>query len=97
MDIPDQHWFESRKQDTFHIHFDDQDPIPCQIDEITESKAPSTKEGKQQFSVVFAKPDPEIYEQGMYQVAHPDLGELTLFLVPVFGDDQGVHYEAIFT
>jgi hypothetical protein len=97
MDMPDQDWFESRKNDAYSIQFDEDNVIDCSIQDITTSMAPSTKAGKNQFSVVFSKPGSEVFNQGVYQVSHPDAGELTLFLVPVFGDDQGVHYEAIFT
>ena len=97
MDMPDQDWFESRKNDAFTIQFDENNHIDCQIEDITQSQAPSTKAGQNQFSVVFSKPSPEVFEQGLYQISHPDVGDFSLFLVPVFGDEQGVHYEAIFT
>lgn len=95
--MPNQQWFESKLKDQFLIKFDNEQEIACHIEEITESKAPATKEGQQQFSVIFSKPDAVVYQQGLYQVSHPDVGEMSLFLVPVFGDDKGVHYEAIFT
>ena len=96
MNIPDQQWFESRSEDPFEIKFADK-AVPCRIAEINQSQAPSTREGEKQFSVIFAKPEAEVFGQGLYQVSHPDLQNLSLFLVPVYGDDQVVHYEAIFT
>ena len=95
--MPGQQWFESKIKDQVLIKFDNEQGLACQIEEVNESPAPSTKAGQHQFSVIFSKPNAEVFQQGLYQVSHPDVGEMSLFLVPVYGDDEGVHYEAIFT
>lgn len=97
MNLPDQKTFESKQQDAFEIQFETDQTAACRIAEITTSQAPAVSREGQQFSVVFANESPVVYEQGVYPVSHPDLGEFELFLVPVFGDDKGVHYEAVFT
>lgn len=97
MNLPDQKSFESKQQDVFEIQFEASLKSECSIKEITASKAPAVGREGQQFSVVFANDSATVYEQGVYAVSHAELGEFELFLVPVFGDQQGVHYEAIFT
>ncbi len=97
MNYPNKDSFEASKNDVFDITFDDKNTLACRIEEINTSNAPMVDDSSPQFSVIFSKPSPEIYEQGVYLVSHPKLGEFDIFLVPVFGDDEGVHYEAIFT
>lgn len=49
-----------------------------------------------QFSLVFLGPNEAPVSQGIYRVDHDKLGELSLFLVPIGRDANGVKYEAIF-
>ncbi|SEJ01497.1 hypothetical protein SAMN05216327_105284 [Dyadobacter sp. SG02] len=35
--------------------------------------------------------------QGIYQILHPDIKELDLFLVPIGPDASGMRYEAVFS
>lgn len=97
MKIPKLHQFESHQGDDFSIKFRQDQPDLCGIKEITVSNATPNEIGEKQFSVVFTNPDPMVYEQGVYQVSHAELGAFDLFLVPVFGDSSEVHYEAVFT
>ncbi len=97
MSLPDQKSFEANQQDVFEIQFVDSQRSRCQIVEVTASKAPAANREGKQFSVVFSNESPTVYEQGVYTVSHKELGEFDLFLVPVFGDDKGVQYEAVFT
>lgn len=97
MNLPDQKSFEAKKQDSFEIQFNSEQKSICRIEDITTSQAPAVNREGQQFSVIFANESPTVFEQGVYPVSHAELGEFELFLVPVFGDDQGVHYEAVFT
>ncbi len=97
MNLPQLHQFESHQDDSFSIKFTQDQPDKCDIKEITVSNATPNEKGEKQFSVVFKNPDPMVYEQGVYRVSHTELGEFDLFLVPVFGNDSEVHYEAVFT
>lgn len=49
-----------------------------------------------QFSLVFLGPYEAPITQGIYRIDHDKLGELSLFLVPIGRDANGVKYEAIF-
>lgn len=80
--------------EAFLISHDDGD-VEVELSEVQElgSESANTAQG---FSLLFeGRGTPLI--QATYPVAHPDLGELLLFLVPV-GEHEGVRqYEAIFT
>ncbi|MFC3193817.1 DUF6916 family protein [Marinicella sediminis] len=97
MSIPKLPQFETHQKEAFSIHFNDAEPGQCLVKEITIANAPVNAQGEQQFSVVFSSADPKVYEQGVYPVSHPELGDFDLFLVPIYGDDSEVHYEAVFT
>lgn len=49
-----------------------------------------------QFSIVFRGPAEPALSQDTYTLTHDELGELTLFLVPVGIDADGATYEAAF-
>jgi len=49
-----------------------------------------------QFSLMFRGPAAPLLEQATHALAHPAMGALAIFLVPVGRDAQGVHYQAIF-
>jgi len=51
---------------------------------------------RQPFSVELQAHDTENHGQQMYQLSHPDLGDLSLFLVPVGPGDGGMCYEIVF-
>jgi len=52
--------------------------------------------GRQPFSLLFKADGPTILMQRTYRLAHPVMGALEIFLVPVARDDKGVSYEALF-
>lgn len=51
---------------------------------------------RQPFSVVLQAHDGRNHGQRTYQLSHPDLGVMSLFLVPIGPDDVGMCYEIIF-
>ncbi|WP_223787868.1 DUF6916 family protein [Marinicella meishanensis] len=97
MNIPSRQQFEQHQQDEFVIQFNAMANGSCRIQEITVSNGTPNALGEKQFSVVFSHPEPVVYEQGVYPVRHKQLGDFDLFLVPIFGDDNQVHYEAVFS
>lgn len=52
--------------------------------------------GRVPFSLVFRGPAGVVLPQRIYQVDHPELGSLDIFLVPIGADAAGVRYEAVF-
>lgn len=64
---------------------------------ITPSAAESRPGARRSFSIIFRSPRLDSYLlQHIYEVEHPVMGQLTIFLVPVGPDTQGMCYEAIF-
>jgi hypothetical protein len=57
------------------------------------------EEGNQRapFSIVFRGPVRPVFPQRIYPIAHRELGEFDLFLVPIGPDGAGMRYEAVFT
>lgn len=48
------------------------------------------------FSLIFLAKDPRVLMQRLYRMEHNELGELSIFLVPVGKDAEGVQYQAVF-
>lgn len=51
---------------------------------------------RQPFAVDLWSPGDEYHAQQIYALSHPELGELSLFLVPVGEMDGGLNYEIVF-
>ena len=48
------------------------------------------------FSLIFLGKDPRVLPQRLYRLEHGAMGEITIFLVPVGKDVEGVSYQAMF-
>jgi uncharacterized protein DUF6916 len=48
------------------------------------------------FKLLFRGPRQPVLPQRIYTLAHVDLGQLVIFLVPVQGGPAGIEYEAVF-
>ena len=48
------------------------------------------------FSLIFIGPGDMILPQRLYQLTHEEMGEVTIFLVPIGKDQRGVLYQAVF-
>jgi hypothetical protein len=53
-------------------------------------------EQQETFSIFFHGPLDSFMLQGMHQLTHKDLGELSIFLVPIGQDTDSFQYEAVF-
>ncbi len=89
--------------ETFLIHFGEDEPWETELIEVSELKhqrAGTDEVGldQQAFSIVFRSPKVDIYlPQSIYAIEHEKMGRLELFLVPIGRDKHGMCYEAIFT
>lgn len=71
--------------------------LPLELVEVKGYPAgPSEQGGMERFSVFFAGPADVRLPQQTYELAHEQMGEFAIFLVPVSGDDKGYRYEAVF-
>jgi hypothetical protein len=71
---------------------------PNQIIEMTLTAAidkPSAPD-MESFTLEFLAPPDAPVRQGMYRIAHDELGEFDFFIVPTGRDARGVRYEAVF-
>ena len=48
------------------------------------------------FKLLFRGPRQPVLPQRIYTLAHAELGQLVIFLVPVQGGPTGIEYEAVF-
>jgi len=52
--------------------------------------------GMERFSVFFDGPGNTRLAQRLYSLAHEQMGEFEIFLVPISGNEKGFRYEAVF-
>ena len=62
---------------------------------LTEVSARQAAGEFESFSLLFEGPKDRPLSQGLFELSHPGLGALEIFLVPV-GVDGTRHYEAVF-
>ena len=100
--------FQPYLEQTFTLHVDADVSLSIELIQIdvydrpqsnqTWGRAAEIAQGRQSFALVFRGPAEPPLPQGMYDVAHPDMGRIPgLGLVPIDQDIQGRYYEAVFT
>jgi hypothetical protein len=63
---------------------------------LVSASASGPRTGPKGFSLLFRGPADEPLPQSTYPLAHPAIGSVPIFIVPVGSDAQGMQYEAIF-
>jgi hypothetical protein len=58
---------------------------------------PHSRSDVERFSVYFYGPGDFHLPQRIYKLAHEQMGELEIFLVPIAQDQRGFRYEAVFS
>ena len=76
--------------------FDPVETTLIEVDLIGSAPA-EDEERRHAFSIVLRCPTDSYMPQQIYQVKHEIMGELTLFLVPIGLDKEGMRFEAVFT
>ena len=94
--------FAGHLSETFCIHLASGTTLEAELIEVTQLSAKSAQgtevpRKRAPFSLVFQSPAHTRLVQGIYKMAHPDLGTFEIFLVPIGLDAQGLRCEAIFT
>ena len=73
------------------------DKVELELVEVAVRKSESNEQkGMQRFSTFFYGPPNFILPQQTYDLVHPELGELQIFLVAIAQDERGTKYEAVF-
>jgi hypothetical protein len=92
--------FAGRVGERFEVVTDGAAVLELVLREATCSDQPggAGPDGRQrlQFSLVFRGPRAPVLPQGTYPLAHDELEDLELFLVPIGPDAEGMQYEAVF-
>jgi len=77
----------------FTIYFAPDNISEAELIEVADRTRTTRQE---QFSLLFKAPDTAPIEQGLYEVEHPELGRMALFLVPIGKDETTIKFEAVF-
>jgi hypothetical protein len=80
----------------FQLKLDDQ-KVELELVEV-KGYLPQAHEqtGMERFSVFFDGPGSVRLPQRLYALAHEQMGEFEIFLVPISGHEKGFRYEAVF-
>jgi hypothetical protein len=74
------------------LRFGDQEQCARVVEVTRRGEMPP--EGRQPFSIVVESgPNDKYWPQGTHVMAHPEHGELTLFMVPLGPGEHGMRYE----
>ena len=68
-----------------------------QVEDLTEVARNVAPGQRTPFSLVFRGPREPVVDQSIRTLAHDELGELALFLVPIAQEADGMRYQAVFS
>lgn len=89
--------FAARNGDTFAVRLGDGEAIDLRLVDVQRFGGDSSGGGRTPFSLLFrGGPADRYLPQQTYELSHPDLGVLSIFLVPLGPDAEGMRYEAVF-
>lgn len=81
----------------FHVQSEGDAKIELELDEVKGYLSKHEEvEGMERFSAFFRGPDQPLLSQATYTLNHDQMGEFTIFLVPVARRENGLRYEAVF-
>jgi hypothetical protein len=86
--------FEQRNGEVFRLLANGQE-LELRLAEVTRLGGGRREGGA--FSLLFMSPPGPLLPQAIYPIAHPAMGTLDLFIVPLGPKDGGNSYEAVFT
>lgn len=82
---------------TLDVHFTETQIVPSVLTRVTLLNSYTPLE-RSPFSLEFQTDGDHTYRpQGIYQIAHPDIRNIEVFLVPIGPDPKGMRYEAVFS
>lgn len=80
----------------FRVAAETPEPVELELVEAESYRPePNEQQGLERFSAVFTGPPKYLLQQGVYNLTHEQMGDLTLFLVPVKTGNR-ILYEAVF-
>jgi hypothetical protein len=88
--------FVERLSDTFEISKGAFDTVSLQLADVQDVVFDNPGRTGEVFSLLFKGPHSSPLDQGTYMVENKATGSFPLFLVPIYSEANGMHYEAIF-
>jgi hypothetical protein len=89
--------FEPCLGQSFVVKTADADPLELELTQVKALRDPDpATDARQPFALLFRGPLEPVLAQQLLRMENPTLGELTLFLVPVGADENGMLYDASF-
>jgi hypothetical protein len=81
----------------FRVIVESAEPVKLSLVEVAVRKSePHEQAGMERFSTFFYGPAKFLLPQKTYDLVHPEMGEMQLFLVPIGEEPKGIKYEAVF-
>ncbi len=84
----------------FRIDAGSSEPLDVELIEVSELSSASISsdepEKRRPFSIVFRGPNDPSLPQGIYDIEHGEMGTLSLLIVPIGPDKEGMLYHAVF-
>lgn len=94
---PTEEEFRRHRGTKFGVRLDAPRPVELELDEVRGYDSQATEPGgMERFSLFFYGPGDIMLTQGSFALEHPEMGALTLFMVPVGKDERGFRYEVVF-
>ncbi|CAG5072645.1 hypothetical protein DYBT9623_04226 [Dyadobacter sp. CECT 9623] len=89
--------FSKYMNQTFDVYFAETQIVPSALTRVTRLSSYTPLE-RGPFSLELqTSGDHAPRPQGIYRIAHPEIGNIEVFLVPVGTDVKGMRYEAVFS
>ena len=88
--------FQECLDDTFTIRFEENVRLEATLSKVEKRGGDSEKQDRPFSIILKTQQKGEYYNQGIFMVSHPNLGDLSLFLTPIGPNEDGMQYEAIF-
>ena len=81
----------------FTVKVESGELIELELVEVAVRKIePNEQAGMERFSTFFSGAGNFFLPQQTYELRHPEMGEMAVFIVPIGMDEKGYRYEAIF-
>jgi hypothetical protein len=81
----------------FRVKLESNEQVELELVEVAVRKIePNEQAGMERFSAFFYGPANFFLAQQTYELVHPGMGEMYIFLVPIGQDQRGIKYEAVF-
>ena len=98
--MPQQHTqadFSRQLNTKFRVLAEAPRPVELELIEVKGWRTqPEEQQGMERFSLIFRGPSDIFMPQNIYRLAHEQMGELDIFLVPIAPQWDGFRYEAVF-